>query len=188
MRENGAELEDGKAVFLDRDGVLNRPIIRGGSPTSPRTLGELELLAGVEEACTKLKSAGFTLVMVTNQPEIARGLQTRETSEAINGLLQRQLRIDSVKVCPHDDADDCSCRKPKPGMVLEAASDLHIDLGRSFLIGDRWRDVEAGRRAGCRTVLIDHGYLSEVPAADFTGRSLTEAVDWIVGLAREDRS
>ena len=171
-----------KAVFLDRDGVLNRAIMRQGKATSPRSLAELEILAGVEPACRKLRTAGFSLVVVTNQPEIARGIQTFETLDAINHLLQTELEIDSVRVCPHDDSDGCVCRKPKPGMLLEAAAELRIDLVGSFLVGDRWRDVEAGQRAGCRTIFIDGGY-EELRGAcpDFTARSLAEAAEWILG-------
>jgi D-glycero-D-manno-heptose 1,7-bisphosphate phosphatase len=132
-----------------------------------------------------LRTAGFSLVMVTNQPEIARGIQTSESLNAINRLLQEQLQIESVRVCPHDDNDGCSCRKPEPGMLLQAAHELRIDLGRSFLVGDRWRDVEAGRRAGCRTVLIAYGYQEPCRSRpDFTAQSLSEAADWILGNER----
>lgn len=174
-----------KAVFLDRDGVLNRAIIREGKPFPPRTQAELEVLTGVEHACAKLRTAGFLLVLVTNQPDIARGIQSKESVDAVNQFLQRQLGIDSVKICPHDDADNCVCRKPKPGMLLEAAEECQIDLSGSYMVGDRWRDVEAGRRAGCRTVLIAYGYDEPVTSEpDRTVKSLSEAADWILQRSR----
>ena len=174
----------GRAVFLDRDGVLNRNILRGGKATSPRTMDEVEITRGAENACNTLRAAGYLLVMVTNQPEIARGIQNPQTLGEINRWLCEQLRIHSVKVCPHDDQDDCACRKPKPGMILDAAKELKIDLQQSFLVGDRWRDVEAGRRAGCRTVLIACGSEETVELnPDFTAASLAEASEWILGQA-----
>lgn len=186
-KESGTHKADkcsGRAVFLDRDGVLNRNILRGGKATSPRTMDEVELTAGAENACNTLRAAGYLLVMVTNQPEIARGIQNPQTLSEINRWLSEQLRIHSVKMCPHDDQDDCACRKPKPGMILDAAKELKIDLQQSFLVGDRWRDVEAGRRAGCRTVLIACGSEETVDLnPDFTAASLAEASEWILGQA-----
>jgi D-glycero-D-manno-heptose 1,7-bisphosphate phosphatase len=143
---------------LDRDGVLNRPVIRDGRPYPPATLEEFSILPGVPEACETLRRAGFVLLVVTNQPDIARGVQDRAVVDEFHALLLRALPIDAVYVCPHDDADGCNCRKPAPGMLLEAARDLNLDLGSSVMVGDRWRDVEAGQRAGCRTVFIDRGY------------------------------
>src|SRR5580704_5907335 len=133
------------AVFLDRDGVLNRAIIRNGRPHPPATLEEFTLLPGVPEACRKLRRAGFVLLVVTNQPDIARGVQDRAVVDEFHQILLRTLPIDGVYVCPHDDADGCDCRKPGPGMLLQAARDLSLNLGDSVMVGDRWRDVEAGR-------------------------------------------
>jgi D-glycero-D-manno-heptose 1,7-bisphosphate phosphatase len=170
-----------RAVFLDRDGVLNRAIVRAGRPYSPATPAELEILPGVPEACDALKQAGFALVVVTNQPDVARGTQSRGQVEAANALIIRRVPLDDVRVCYHDDGDGCSCRKPRPGLLLEAARDLGIDLARSFMVGDRWNDVEAGRRAGCRTVLIEHGYLEPAPESpEHRAASLREAADWIL--------
>jgi D-glycero-D-manno-heptose 1,7-bisphosphate phosphatase len=174
------------AVFLDRDGVLNRIIIRGGRPYPPATLEEFSLWPEVPEACNALRRAGFVLLVVTNQPDIARGVQDRAVVDAIHEILLRTLPIDGVYICPHDDADGCDCRKPGPGMLLEAARDRNLNLGSSFMVGDRWRDVEAGRRAGCRTVFIDRGY-SE-PAStdpDATVSDLAEAAVWIMSGAPE---
>jgi D-glycero-D-manno-heptose 1,7-bisphosphate phosphatase len=119
--------------------------------------------------------------VVTNQPEVARGRLTRHSVEEINDLLRSLIPLDDIRICYHDDADGCDCRKPKPGMLLSAARDWDIDPGRSFLVGDRWRDIEAGRRAGCRTIFINHGYAeSQPPDTDFETRSLLLAVEWIL--------
>lgn len=168
------------AVFLDRDGVLNRALVRNGKPYPPDSLEDLELLPGVSDAVARLRRAGFALVVVTNQPDVSRGIQRRERVEAINRALMEWLPIDEMRVCYHADEDRCSCRKPAPGLLLQPP--LH-DLARSFMVGDRWRDVEAGRRAGVRaTVLIDYGY-DEACAVepDLRAGSLSEAADWILG-------
>ncbi len=170
-----------RAAFLDRDGVLNRALVRDGRPHSPAGLHEVEIPPGVPEACERLRRDGFLLVVVTNQPEVARGRLTRQSVEEINDFLRSRLRLDDVRVCYHDEPDGCDCRKPKPGLLLSAARDLNIDLTRSFLVGDRWKDIEAGRRAGCRTVLIDHGYAESRPLGmDFETDSLQSAVEWIL--------
>lgn len=170
-----------KAVFLDRDGVLNRATIREGRPYPPASLEQLELLPGVNQACAALREAGYWLVMITNQPDIARGTQTRDAVDRINDTLRRELHLDDVRVCPHDGRDRCNCRKPEPGMILAAAGAWSIDLARSFLVGDRWRDVEAGRRAGVRTIFIDYRYQEKQPCTpDHAVQSLTEAAEWIL--------
>ena len=172
------------AAFLDRDGVLNRALVRDGHPYSPSGLHEVEILSGVPEACQRLRRDGFLLVVVTNQPEVARGRLTRRAVEEINDFLRSRIPLDDIRVCYHDDPDGCDCRKPKPGMLLAAARDLNISLKRSFVVGDRWRDIEAGRRAGCRTVLIDYGYAEPDPSdMDFTTHALSSAVDWILKSA-----
>ncbi len=169
-----------RAVFLDRDGVLNRALVRNGRPHPPSNLSELEILPGVPEALAHLRAAGFRLIVVTNQPDVARGVQTRETVEAIHATLQAQLSLDEIRVCYHDDADGCGCRKPAPGLLLDAARDEQLDLPSCFMVGDRWRDIEAGRRAGCTTVFIDHGYAERQPADPrITVKSLAEASVWI---------
>jgi D-glycero-D-manno-heptose 1,7-bisphosphate phosphatase len=146
------------AVFLDRDGVLNEVDVRNGTPHPPSGVEQFRLLPGVVEACHRLRDLGFALVVVTNQPDIARGTQTREEVDQMHDLLRRRLPLDEVVVCAHDDVDDCPCRKPRPGMILDAASRLDLDLARSVCVGDRWRDVEAGRRAGVRAIFVDRGY------------------------------
>ena len=174
-----------RAVFLDRDGVLNRAIVRDGRPYPPSTVEELEIISGADQALRRLREAGFRLVVVTNQPDVARGIQTTEGVEAIHQALAAALPIDEFRVCYHNDADGCGCRKPAPGMLLEAAAASGLSLQESFLVGDRWRDIEAGRRAGCRTVLVGGGY-NERAAIEPHARaaSLTEAVDWILMTMR----
>src|SRR5438477_3735525 len=133
-----------RAVFLDRDGVLNRSVVRDGRPYAPISLEEFELLPGVREAVTELRNAGFILVVVTNQPDLARGRIGPEVTEAIHQQLRALLPVHDIKMCGHLDEERCLCRKPKPGMLLEAAQAWSIDLEQSFMVGDRWRDVSAG--------------------------------------------
>ena len=171
-----------RAVFLDRDGVLNRAVVREGKPYPPGNLDELEVMAGAREALESLVAAGFLLLVVTNQPDVARGTQGRPEVEAIHAALSKALPVDGFYVCYHDDAVGCECRKPKAGLMVQAAAEHGIELGASFMIGDRWRDVEAGQRAGCRTVWIDYGYAERGPEkpADARVGSLGEAVAWIL--------
>jgi D-glycero-D-manno-heptose 1,7-bisphosphate phosphatase len=142
------------AVFFDRDGTLNRAFQRNGVSVPPSSVDELEILPGVREALDDLRAAGLVIVVMTNQPDVARGTVSKQSVEAINAALCASLPIDALMCCFHDDVDDCACRKPRPGMLLEAAGDLGIDLSASFAVGDRWRDSEAGRRAGCKTIQI----------------------------------
>src|SRR5262249_40387831 len=142
---------------------------------------EIELLPGVVEACHRLRQAGFLLVCVTNQPDIARGRTTSAAVAAINAALAERVPVRQFLVCPHDDADDCACRKPRPGLLLAAAAEHAIRLSESAMVGDRWRDVGAGRAAGCRTIFIDRRYAERRPAdPDFVCSGLPEAADWIV--------
>lgn len=157
--------------------MLNRALVRDGKPYPPADLSQLEILAGVPEACRLLRERGFLLIVVTNQPDIARGTQKAGTVDAINDYLQRELRLDAIRICPHDDADACACRKPRPGLLLQAAEDFDISLSGSWMVGDRWRDIEAGRRAGCPTVWIRYPYQERQPEQfDYSAPSLREAV------------
>jgi D-glycero-D-manno-heptose 1,7-bisphosphate phosphatase len=175
-----------RAVFLDRDGVLIRARVLDGHPHAIREVDELELEDGAPEACAALRDAGFLLVVLTNQPEIARGTLGRDAVDAMHARLAELLPLDDIRLCPHDDADGCACRKPKPGMLLDAAREHGIDLERSFLVGDRWRDIGAGRAAGCTCVFLDREYSEAMPERpDTTVRELGEAVTWI--LSRSDR-
>ena len=147
-----------RAVFLDRDGVINRIVWHGGRPGSPWSTEEVEVLPRVAEAVEMLRSAGFLTIIVTNQPDVAVGLQRREVVEKINDQLRGLVRVDDIRVCYHGDQDGCACRKPKPGMLLEAARAWSVALDHSFMVGDRWRDIGAGRAAGCTTILVGDGY------------------------------
>jgi D-glycero-D-manno-heptose 1,7-bisphosphate phosphatase len=146
------------AVFLDRDGVLNRTTVRGDTPYPPNSVAEVEVLPGVLDALRRLRERGLPLIVVTNQPDVARGTQRQEVVEEINNYLLRELRLTAVYACYHDNADDCACRKPKPGMLTRAAAEHDVDLRRSFMVGDRWGDVAAGAAAGCETLMIDMPY------------------------------
>jgi D-glycero-D-manno-heptose 1,7-bisphosphate phosphatase len=171
-----------RAVFLDRDGVLNRAILRGEVSSPPASLEELHILPGVLDACRKLRAAGFRLIVVTNQPDVSRGSMCLEVVEAINEAMMTQLPLDDIRVCYHDDHDRCECRKPAPGLLLRAAADWALDLSESFMVGDRWKDIEAGKRAGCRTVLIADGNAPvEGLSPDHSANSLIEAAVWILG-------
>jgi D-glycero-D-manno-heptose 1,7-bisphosphate phosphatase len=171
---------NGPAAFLDRDGVLNRAVVRHGRPYPPASVAEMEVLPGVREALDRLKAAGYRLVVVTNQPDVANSLQRRETVETINAALMARLPLDEFRVCYHNDADGCTCRKPQPGLLLQQPV---YDLARSVMIGDRWRDIEAGRRARVRAaVLIDYGYDERQVEPDVRVGSLSLAVDWILKL------
>jgi D-glycero-D-manno-heptose 1,7-bisphosphate phosphatase len=176
-----------KAVFLDRDGVLNQAVVRNGKPHPPASAAELVLAPDAETALRELKAQGFLLMVVTNQPDVAKGITTRAAVEEINRKLTSKLPVDDVFVCFHQDMDQCDCRKPKPGMILEGARKHNVDLAESFMVGDRWRDVEAGQNAGCRTVFLDGGYEEQQPArpADVRVHTLREAADWILQACRK---
>lgn len=171
-----------RAVFLDRDGVVNRAVVQDGKPYPPYHVDELEIPADVPQSLARLKNEGFELIVVTNQPDVARGKQTQQGVETIhNAMLDSGLPIDAFFVCYHDDCDQCDCRKPKPGMLVNAARELDIQLDASYMVGDRWRDILAGEQAGCQTILIDYQYLEvEMCDPDCRVYSITEAVDWIL--------
>ena len=169
------------AVFLDRDGVINRVVVRNGTPQPPSRVEELELYEDVLDGCTRLKRANFLLVVITNQPDVGRGTQSRQAVEAMNLKMQSALPLlDRIEVCYHAGrryGEPCDCRKPRPGLILRAAAELKIDLKKSYVIGDRWRDVDCARAAGCRAIFVQRGYnepLREAP--DFIVTSFEEAV------------
>jgi D-glycero-D-manno-heptose 1,7-bisphosphate phosphatase len=174
-----------RAVFLDRDGVLNRALIKDGKPNPPRSLAEFELLPGVPEACARLKQAGLLLVVATNQPDVGRGTLARETVESLHAHLCRILPIDRVEVS-YDSGHEqppSELRKSRPGLLLRAGRDLGIDLQRSFMVGDRWRDIDCGHAVGCTTFLVDYGYAEELRCPpDFRVKNLAEAADQILRI------
>ena len=184
MIQPGVIQQSRRAVFLDRDGVLNRAIVAGGRPGAPRTVEEFVILPGAVACLQELKRMGFTLIVVTNQPDVARGRQSVAAVQEMHRRLQAELPVDDVLVCLHDEADNCQCRKPRPGLLIEAQRKYNLDLSRSFLIGDRWKDVDAGNAAGLKTVLIDYNYRERDPSTEPSVRvcSLREAVEWIGAL------
>ena len=173
------------AVFLDRDGVINRVAVRNGMPHPPSHVEEFELYDDVPDGCARLKAANFLLVVITNQPDVGRGTQSREAVEAMNLKMQSALPLlDRIEVCYHAGeryGHPCDCRKPRPGLILRAAAQLNIDPRKSYVIGDRWRDVDCAHAAGCRAILIRRGYkepLREAP--DFTVANFNEAVSAVI--------
>jgi D-glycero-D-manno-heptose 1,7-bisphosphate phosphatase len=175
-----------RAVFLDRDGVLNESVMRLGFASPPSTPSELRIDPEAAAALGALKAAGFLLIVVTNQPDVARGALTREAVEDVNRRLAEALPLDAFYVCWHDDADRCRCRKPLPGMLREAAERFGIDLHASFMVGDRWRDIDAGTAAGCHTVLLERGHREAAPShpPEYSTVTLRDASDWILKYSR----
>lgn len=170
-----------RAVFFDRDGVLNDAVVKNGHPFPPSTVDELRIDPGAAVSLSSLRERGFSVVVVTNQPDVARGATTAAQVEAINDRLAAHLPIDALYVCYHDNADMCDCRKPKPGMLFAAAAEHDIALERSYMVGDRWSDIAAGRAARCRTVWIERGYDEQEPqGADARVSSLAAACNWIL--------
>lgn len=171
-----------RAVFLDRDGVVNEAVVRDGKPYPPASAAEARIPAGAAAALQRLKAEGLLLLVVTNQPDVARRKQTAEAVAQIHERLRRELPLDDFFTCFHEDADSCECRKPKPGLILQAAEQYGADRARSFVVGDRWRDIDAGAAAGCRTVWIDRGYRERGPSQppDARVNTLEEAAAWIV--------
>ena len=147
-----------KAVFLDRDGVLNKSIIKNGKPFPPKNLDELIIPDEVKSGIIKLKKEKFILIMITNQPDISRGKTNITKVKEINEYVKNMLGLDDIFMCIHDDVDNCKGRKPNPGMIFDAKSKWNIDLQKSFLIGDRWKDIQAGKNAGIGTFLLEHNY------------------------------
>jgi D-glycero-D-manno-heptose 1,7-bisphosphate phosphatase len=178
----GRNLTGKRAVFLDRDGVINEAIIRDGKPYPPAGVHETVIVPDAQLSLSRLKQHGFLLIVVTNQPDVARRSVSQGVVEGIHRFLSSHLPVDDFFVCFHDDKDKCDCRKPLPGLLLSAAAKYRLDVKGCYLIGDRWRDIDAGVAAGCRTVLIDYHYNEQSAASrpDVSVSSLSEAVDWII--------
>lgn len=168
-----------RAVFLDRDGVLNDVTVRGGKPYSPRTFDAFLLRAEAAPQLTRLKEAGWLLIVITNQPDIARGKMPRDELDKMTRALRDTLPVDDVLICPHDDSDDCPCRKPRPGLLIQAVEKYGIDLPSAVMVGDSWKDAGAARSAGCRSVIIDASYNRGVEC-DVRVASLRECADLIL--------
>jgi D-glycero-D-manno-heptose 1,7-bisphosphate phosphatase len=171
----------GKAVFLDRDGVINKVVVRGNKPYPPSDLKEFEFTDNIKETLEKLKKEGFYLLIFSNQPDVARGKISIKDVELINEYILKNLPIDRIYCCYHDDADNCECRKPKTGMIMQARRDYNLDLKKCFVVGDRWRDIEAGKNAGCKTIFVDYGYdegLKSKP--DFVVKEVRHIIKYIL--------
>ena len=147
-----------RAVFLDRDGVINQAPVRNGHPFSPADMTEFFWVDPIKEVTLELKSLGYLLFCVTNQPDVGRGLQSREVVESFHTAILTELPIDKIFACYHDDSDQCNCRKPRPGLIVEAQKEYDLNLAASWLIGDRWKDIDAGAAAGCNTVFLEYEY------------------------------
>jgi D-glycero-D-manno-heptose 1,7-bisphosphate phosphatase len=182
-----------RAVFLDRDGVLLKLLRSRSGPRPPRSVEEVEFVEGAKEALERLRTAGFSTLVVTNQPDIARGEVEERSVQEIHGMLRSRLPVDAVYYCPHDNAHRCACRKPKPGLILRAAEEWDIDLSRSCLIGDRWVDLAAAQSAGIDGILLDAphswhptsvGSPTEGMVSRFTGRTLSSCVEFVLSSGR----
>jgi D-glycero-D-manno-heptose 1,7-bisphosphate phosphatase len=188
VRSEKFRLVDGDNLnFPDRDGVINEAIFQEGKPCPPTCIEELRILPGVTEACFRLKQAGFAIVVVTNRPDVGRGTLPPERVEEIHAALLNALPLDRIEVCFHPGRgmSDCQCRKPKPGMLLRAARALGLELPMSWMICDRWRDIECGRSARCRTIFIDHFYQEVVSSGfDFSTSSLRGAAEFILSRGK----
>jgi D-glycero-D-manno-heptose 1,7-bisphosphate phosphatase len=147
-----------RAVFLDRDGVLNAIRYEGETPASPRTSDEFHVLPFAGAAVQVLRALGFVVVVITNQPDLARGKLNWTDLDAMHRKLFDEVEIDRIEVCPHSGHEGCDCRKPRPGMINRAADDVGIDLASSWTIGDRWVDIAAGKAAGTRTLLVEYAH------------------------------
>ena len=171
-----------RAVFFDRDGVLNYAVKVNGRPYPPANVSELKILSGAKELLEGLKNKGFLIIVITNQPDVARGKCSKESVDLINNAIQKALPIDEFRTCFHDDIDNCACRKPKPGAIIASAYEHGINLSQSFMIGDRWRDVDAGNNAGCKTIFIDYQYSEKIKSEPtYTVSSLDQVGNIILG-------
>lgn len=179
-----ASFERGRpCIFFDRDGVLIEAVVKHGKPYPAPDADSMRIVVSASADVRRLRQAGFLNIVVTNQPDVKRGTQTQAAVEEMHRVLASAVPVDAILACYHDDEDRCECRKPAAGLLLEAAHRFGIDLEASFVVGDRWRDIEAGRRAGCRTVLIDFNYNEkQAESPEVRVKNLQDAVDWILGL------
>ena len=177
-----------KAVFLDRDGVINRALVKDGLPESPKSLNELEILPGVKESILRLKKLNFICLVVTNQPDVSRGKIIKDNVIEMNNFLKNEIAFDDIFVCYHDDKDNCNCRKPKSGLLLQASKKWNVDFKKSFIIGDRWRDIQAGEKVGCKTIFLEYNYKDIKPKnPDFITDSLPSAIHIIEKFVYEKK-
>ena len=170
-----------QGVFIERDGILNLVRVDRQHQVSPLTLEEFHINHALAPLLGKLKAAQFVLIATTNQPGLSRGYQSRRELERMHDRLRQSLPLDDLLVCPHDETDRCPCRKPKPGLIMEAAYTWHLDLDRSFVISDKWQDAEAAREAGCTSLLLQSPWVG-TGHRDFVLPNLDGIVDKILSL------
>lgn len=176
-----------RALFIDRDGVVNEVILKDGEPCAPWNMEEFKILPDAAGAVKRAKNLGLLVIVCTNQPDVLRRMVRREDVEKMNRQIKEKLSVDDIFVCFHDDADNCDCRKPKPGMLIEASKKWDIELNSSFFVGDTWRDIDAGRNAGCRTILINTEYNQKnMPKSDFSVENLSSTVSLIADLIKKE--
>jgi len=174
------------AVFLDRDGTLNKAFIKNGLPVSPASFNQLKILPGVKNSIIKLKKLKFLCLLITNQPDVSRKKISKNTVKKMNTFIRKEIKLDDTFICYHDDKDNCYCRKPKPGLLIAAAKKWRIDFKKSFMIGDRWKDITAGKKVGCKTIFINNNYKNDKKVrADFAFGSLLEAVNKIEKMTED---
>ena len=173
-----------KAIFLDRDGVINEVVFhKSDKPSSPWNFNEFKLLPHVKEPLAEFTKMGYLLFIISNQPDISRGFIEKGITEKISRIIYDKYPIKEIMICPHDDHHNCNCRKPNPGMILELSKKYNIDLKKSFLIGDNWKDIEAGQRAGVITILINYPYNKSVKT-DYRVKNLVSAVKLIKSIEK----
>jgi len=172
-------MKKNKALFLDRDGIINEVVFREKKHVSPRTFKEFKLKKGIQKFLQKVKKSGFLTIIVTNQPDIARGLMKPDELKKMHNFIEKELPIDEIFCCPHNDSDNCSCRKPKPGMLIESAKKWQIDLKNSFIVGDSRKDMDAGKNAGCKTILWQTNY-NQKTQSDFKIKTFSEILKIII--------
>ena len=174
-----------KAIFLDRDGTLNKAYIENGLPISPSSLNKFKIIKGVKKSINRLKKLNFLCILITNQPDVFRGKISKKTVVKMNSYIKKKIKLEDMFVCYHDNEHNCSCRKPKPGLLVKASKKWKIDLKKSFMIGDRWKDILAGKKVGCKTIFINNNYKNDKKVkADFTFKSLLKAVNKIEKLRK----
>ncbi len=169
------------AVFIERDGVLNSVRTERGHQVTPLTLDQFKINEAAKEPLQKLKAAGFILIVTTNQPGLSRGYQSRRELDLMHAILRRQFPVDDIVMCPHDETDHCPCRKPKHGLLTEAAFKWHLDIEHSFVVSDKWQDAEAARSAGCLSLLLNSPWVGTVHH-DFLLPSVPSVADKILQL------
>jgi D-glycero-D-manno-heptose 1,7-bisphosphate phosphatase len=173
-----------RAVFIERDAILNE--VRSGpkQQISPLTLEEFKINPAAKEPLLKLKASGFVLIATTNQPGLSRGYQSRRELDRMHDILRRTFPLDDILLCPHDETDHCPCRKPRPGLLIEAAFKWHLNLDHSFVISDKWQDAEAARTAGCTSLLLKSPWVGQVHH-DFVLPDLDTIADKILRLKQQ---